>query len=137
MEPAALEVIGIHTIVCLKKAKKTPSINFPTSLQPHGGRRRVAKRGSLVFQDSSRSVKANYFATSANICMLLSSSLYPCHSKCFSFSSVYRNGQETPPPTPPFLSSRHSTQSQIYSGSSAPLVASICLKQTLRAPVCH
>lgn len=100
MEPAALEVIGIHTIVCLKKAKKTPSINFPTSLQPHGGRRRVDKRGSLVFQDSSRSVKANYFATSANICMLLSSSLYPCHSKCFSFSSVYRNGQETPPPAP-------------------------------------
>lgn len=83
----------------------------------------------LLCEDSSRTVKANCFVASANICMLLSSLLYPCHSKCFAFSSVYRNGRATPP-----LTIHHN---QIYSGLSTRLVGTICLRQTLRAIVCH
>lgn len=89
----------------------------------------VLRSVSLFYEDSSRSVKANWFVASANICMLLSSLLYPCHSKCFSFSSVYRNGRATPP-----FSIQHN---QIYSGLSTRLVGTICLRQTLRAFVCH
>lgn len=109
----------------------TRSINFLTSLQTDSCTTRVYKLRSvsLFYEDSSRSVKANCFVASANICMLLSSLLYPCHSKCFSFSSVYRNGRSTPP-----LSIHHN---QIYSGLSTRLVGTICLRQTLRALVCH
>lgn len=107
------------------------SIHSLTSLQTDSSSTEVYKLGSvsLLFEDSSRSVKANCFAASANICMLLSSLLYPCHSKCFSFSTVYRNGRATPP-----LSIR---RNQIYSGLSTRLAGTICLKQTLRALVCH
>lgn len=41
IEPAALEVIVIHIIVCLKKKKQ--ALIFMTSLQSHGERRRVYK----------------------------------------------------------------------------------------------
>lgn len=107
------------------------SINFLASLQTRSSSTRVYKLPSvsLSYEDSSRSVKVNCFVASANICMLLSSLLYPCHSKCFFFSSVYRNGQATPP-----LSIHHN---QIYSGLSTRLVGTICLRQTLRALVCH
>lgn len=107
------------------------SIHFLQSLQNDSSTSGVheLRSVSLFCEDSSRSVKANCFVASANICMLLSSLLYPCHSKCFSFSSVYRNGRATPP------LSIH--RNQIYSGLSTRLVGTICLRQTLRALVCH
>lgn len=106
-------------------------IHFLTSLQTNRSITGMCKQPpvSLFHEDSSRSVRANCSVASANICMLLSSLLYPCHGKCFSFSSVYRNGQATPP-----LSIHHN---QIYSGLSTRLVGTICLRQTLRALVCH
>lgn len=65
----------------------------------------------LFFEDSSRSVKANHFAASANICMPSWSLPYPRHCKCFSFAlSVYRNGRAAiahPSALP------HSTQSNL------------------------
>lgn len=82
IKPAALKVIVIHIIGRLEKKK---GINFPTSLQSRGGKVHQSRLAPLFFKDTSRSVKANGFATSANICMLLSSLLYPCCSKCFSF----------------------------------------------------
>lgn len=80
---------------------------------------------SLFNEDPSRSTKANCLVASANICVQLSSLLYPCRSKCFSFFGVYRNGRAIPP-----LSIQ---RNQIYSGLSTRLVGTICLRQTLRA----
>lgn len=120
-----------HLIVSLKKPT---SINFPTSVQSHGGRRRVyvqARISAVILWALLKVIKNKvpcYICQHLHAIIVFTLSV---SRQMFLFPQCL---QEWPrnPPLP--LAIQHN---QIYSGSSAPIVASICLKQTLRALVCH